>query len=503
MPVPAPSGWPAESTALVDDRGPPQASGLSVGYSNIEYMFENELHERQSAVAVVRRMLDLVEAPCPSDAVRIDRLAAIEAASSAVAALGVVESVAFADSQIREQERLGVPARIRGRGIGEQIGLATRQSPAAASRRLAVARTLVAEMPATLGVMAAGGVSEHAVTVAVREAAYLDPADRSTLDTELAGVAETMSVREVERAVRRRVIDLDIDAVVRRAARARADRYVSLRPAPDCMAQLTALLPVEHGVAVEAALRQAAMTAHAGGDERTLAQVKADTLVQRVTGQTAADGVSVEIGLVMTSDALLGRTEEPARLAGMGPIPAQLARQITCHASQTSQASQAATADATGPPGATTGPPDPTEVEVRARRARAWVRRILTDPVDGTVTSIDTRRRRFSGALAVFLRLRDQNCRDPYCDAPIRDLDHLHGHAQGGATSSANGQGLCQRGNLVREMPGWSSTGTGRHRQITTPTGHVYDSHPPPALGPSLTATVRARVRGQPVTRAG
>jgi len=109
------------------------------------------------------------------------------------------------------------------------------------------------------------------------------------------------------------------------------------------MALLTALLPVEQGGAVEAALRQAAMTMHAGGDERSLAQVKADILVERVTGQVRADAVSVQIGLVMTSDALLGRTEEPARLAGMGPIPATLARQIAC------RASHADTADATGP----------------------------------------------------------------------------------------------------------------------------------------------------------
>ncbi len=456
-------------------------------------MFESMV-VRGAVVETVTAALTALRSPCRNDAARIDRLIVLDRAKAAIAAAEALDMVAFADSQLTEQAALGVPAGRRGRGIADQIGLATKRSPVAASRRLGLVRTLVTEMPATLGVLARGEVSELAVGVAVGEAACLQPVDRSRVDAELATVVESMSVRQVEHAVRRRVIELDTAAVVRRAAKARADRYVSLRPAPYCMALLTALLPVEQGVAVDAALRQAGMTAHAGGDERSLAQVKADTLVQRVTGQTSADGVSVEIGLVMTSDALLGRTEEPARLAGHGPIPALLARQIACRANGT-------TADPPGASTGSTGPPDP--VEVAARQARAWVRRILTDPVDGTVTSIDTRRRRFSGALAVFLRLRDQHCRDPYCDAPTRDLDHIHDHARGGPTSAANGQGLCQRGNLVREMPGWSSTGTGRNRQITTPTGHHYDSHPPPALGPTLATTVRARDRGQPATRAG
>jgi hypothetical protein len=122
-----------------------------------------------------------------------------------------------------------------------------------------------------------------------------------------------------------------------------------------------------------------------------------------------------------------------------------------------------------------------------ATNARAWVRRLLTDPIDGTVTSIDTRRRRFSGALATFIRLRDQVCRDPYYDAPIRDLDHLHDYAAGGPTSADNGVGLCRRGNLVDQVPGWHTSGTARHRFVVTPTGHHYKSRPPPALGPSLT----------------
>jgi len=273
-------------------------------------------------------------------------------------------------------------------------------------------------------------------------------------------------------------------------------------------------------------LLPAAASAHAAGDDRSKGQVMADTLVERVTGQTFAAAVPLEIGLIMTDAALLGRSETPAQLPGYGPIPAALARQLACAAGLadqddhtscdpndsapdrggrgsgdrgTNDSDQRGALDGRGECGARDGDTRTGRASMsgvvgggsvggtEAGRARAWVRWLITDPIDGTVTSIDTRRRRFSGALAVFIRLRDQVCRDPYCDAPIRDLDHWHDYARGGPTSAENGIGLCQRENLVDQVPGWHITGTARERVIVTPTGHRYESQPPPALGPTLT----------------
>jgi Domain of unknown function (DUF222) len=391
-----------------------------------------------------------------------------------------------------EQERLGVPLRRRGRGIADQLGLATKRSPVVASRRLADARVMVADMPDTLAALASGRVSELGASIAVRETACLGVADRRQVDRELAAMVDGMSIGEIEQATRRRAQELDVDAAVKRVARARKDRHVTIRPQADCMARLSGLMPVEQGVAVYAALLAAAASAHAAGDDRTKGQVMSDTLVERVTGQAFAGVVPLEIGLVMTADALLGRSETPAHLPGYGPIPAALARQLACAAAEAGASGNFLEGDntddgtkrgGTNCGGANRGDTDVTD----GNAARAWVRRLLTDPVDGTVTGMDSRRRRFSGPLARFIRLRDQVCRDPYCDAPIRDLDHLHDYAAGGSTSAENGIGLCQRGNLVDQVPGWHITGTGRHRVILTPTGHRYESRPPPALGPALT----------------
>jgi hypothetical protein len=242
------------------------------------------------------------------------------------------------------------------------------------------------------------------------------------------------------------------------------------------MALLTGFVPVEQGVAAWASLDRDARTRRANGDLRSLSQLRADTFIQRLTGQATATAVPVEISLTLTTDALLGPdaradSADPAAstvatLPGYGPIPAQFARDL-------------AAADPEG------DAPDPL-----ADRARVFIRRILTDPIAHTVVTVDTHRRRFDGPLARYLTARDQHCRTPYCTAPIRHLDHIQPWRDGGPTTAANGQGLCERHSYVKEAPGWHvrviepDLGRSRHTTIIcTPTGHTYQSQAPPALG--------------------
>ena len=88
---------------------------------------------------------------------------------------------------------------------------------------------------------------------------------------------------------------LDPHAVVDRAATAEDERTVTIRPAPDTMTYLTALLPVAQGVSVYAALRR---EADIRGDGRSRGQVMADTLVERVTGRAAAVPTPIAVNLV-------------------------------------------------------------------------------------------------------------------------------------------------------------------------------------------------------------
>src|SRR5680860_327849 len=57
------------------------------------------------------------------------------------------------------------------------------------------------------------------------------------------------------------------------------------------------------------------------GHARSPWQIMADTLVERVTGQTTATAVPVQVHLVLPDRVLLGQAEDAAELHGYGPIP--------------------------------------------------------------------------------------------------------------------------------------------------------------------------------------
>ena len=91
------------------------------------------------------------------------------------------------------------------------------------------------------------------------------------------------------------------------------------------------------------------------------------------------------------------------------------------------------------------------------------------------------RARRFRGLLARFVRLRDGTCRTPWCEAPIRHVDHVEDHQAGGPTSAVNAQGLCEACNHAKQAPAWVSVPAAGGGAVTTlPTGHHYTSRPPP-----------------------
>ena len=381
----------------------------------------------------------------------LDRLKATAAARQARLAAAL-------DAARRQAEKdAGIPAARRGRGVATEIALARRDSPARGGRHLGFAKALVNEMPHTLAALEAGLLSEWRATILVRESACLEVDDRRRLDTELCSEPERLegvgdaALTAAAKAVAYR---LDPQAVVDRAARAPADRAVTIRPAPDTMTYVTALLPVAQGVSVYAALKREADVC---ADGRSRGQVMADTLVHRVTGRPAEVPVPVAVSVVISDQALVGADPAAAVIAGYGPVPAAVAQSMIRDA-------------------------------VAGERSLATLRRLYATPATGALVAMDSRSRLFGKGLAQFIGLRDQRCRMPYCDAPIRHRDHARPHRRGGPTTARNGLGTCAACNYTKEAAGWTVTTAdgenGRHTaEITTPTGAHYHSTAPPAPG--------------------
>lgn len=159
--------------------------------------------------------------------------------------------------------------------------------------------------------------------------------------------------------------------------------------------------------------------------------------------------VRVHIHVTVPLDTLTGAGDEPAELAGHGPIPAADARALAF---------------------------DPGSV---------WDR-LVTDPVSGAVLEYGTTRYRPPERLARFVRARHGTCGHPGCRTAAHrcDIDHVvpFGADRGdGPTCAGNTCPLCRSHHRLKHMPGWHVTlRTDGTTVWTTPSGHTYTAPPDP-----------------------
>ena len=274
-----------------------------------------------------RELSAALEAPSGlDDAARVDAIRALEQLGCVVSAAQAHLAAELDVSQRGKQEAAGIPSARGGRGVAAQVAWARRESPHRGQRHLGPARVLPAELPHTWGAWRAGRVTEWKATRIARETACLSREDRREVDALLAADPtrlEDLGEVELVSAVQSVAYRLDPASFVSGRRRAEADRHVTLRPAPDTMTWLTALLPVKDGVAAYAALTLAADSARAGGDPRGKGQVMADTLVGGILAARAHGGpaVPVALDLVMTEHDLFGTGEDPATPRRVRPHP--------------------------------------------------------------------------------------------------------------------------------------------------------------------------------------
>ncbi|MFI2562616.1 DUF222 domain-containing protein [Paenarthrobacter sp. NPDC018779] len=400
----------------------------------------------------------------------VDQLRVLEDMKSAISALQAKITVAFDLAQRQEQANAGIPASEQGRGVAAQVALARRESPNKGSRLLGLAKALVTEMPHTLTALETGQLNEWRATLLVKETACLSAEDRCAVDDELApdtGTFNGAGDKTITAAAKAAAYRRDPRSITQRAAHAATERHVSLRPAPDTMTYLTALLPVAQGVAVYKALTNAANTARSNGDTRTKGQVMADTLTECITG-TRQGFTGIDLQLIITDRTLLQSDSEPARLDGYGTVPAAWARNLLT------------------PEQAGTDHSPSTNTSTSNPELNIWLRRLYTAPTTGELLAMDSRARFYPASLRRFIQTRDNLCRTPYCDAPIRHHDHIIPWSQGGKTTLTNAAGLCEHCNHTKENPGWSAKpepGDRHNLTVTTPTGHHYSSTAPPLPG--------------------
>ena len=389
-----------------------------------------------------------------------------------------------------------------------EVSMLVGRSPASAAHSLASQRRLVADMPEMLTALATAQVTSTAAHRTARSFAPLPPEHRSLADRllgERLPDLEGAGSETWDAATAAAIAGADPHGQKRRHQRARQERHVTVRRAEHGMATVSARISALDGARIRKRLSLEAERLRAAGDRRGHQAIQADSFVDTLLGQE--DGMvatTLDIGVMITERALIHPGGgDLARIEGYGTASAEVLREEL-----RGPLGAALTADAED----VMGPDGPA--------LHAVMRRLYTHPRTGELVAVESRARAFPAALARFIRWRDQTCRAPYCDASIRQIDHILAHAAGGDTCLDNGQGLCahcngkeQQTRTVQRVvePGtdghvveWiSRAGTRRRtrpssltspvrRSRRRPTSRPHSSrpaHPPPAPPPPAPET--------------
>ncbi|MCG7284375.1 HNH endonuclease [Cellulomonas sp. ACRRI] len=367
---------------------------------------------------------------------------------------------------------------------------------------------------ADTGAALADGRIEPAKARAIVLAAGDEPAGvAAVVEAEVLPRTAGRSVKQVRADVARALNRVDPEGAADRHRTARAGRTVS-RPKilQDGMAGLWTVLPAADAVRLDGLLDALARRSRQAGDARTLDQLRADELLDRVLGcsqhliaadgtvlpsrrdgahedhgafgpavgcapgRAGADSAPVEtpasaeaarsrsgdveeatlrtvVHVTVSLATLMGADDEPGDLAGYGPIDAQQTRALALDLGSTWQ-------------------------------------RLVTDPLSGTVLDVGRTTYRPPAALADHVRHRDKYCTAPGCPVPAArcDLDHTVAYDPPpdgspprplGTTCAHNLGPLCRTHHRLK------TAGILRVRQPTagefvwrTPTGHAFRVRP-------------------------
>jgi hypothetical protein len=340
-----------------------------------------------------------------------------------------------------------------------EIGCALRESERAGERRLAMARMIAFELPAVQRALLDGDISyRHALAFAETAEEIDDPADRTWLAAQALPKARRQTVSELRRCLRRLLLAVNPKTAAQRHAKAVAERTLEWFPLPDGMAELRLTATGSDVKAIFNTIDAVAQTMPkktAEGQRIPIAARRADALVAMVTGTpggatgTAAAGSgaavcrpAASIQVTMDLATVLGFADNPAELAGYGPIPAPLARSLAADGK--------------------------------------W-RRLICDPLTGALVDLGTTSYTPNAEMERFIKSRDARCTFSNCHQPAYrcDIDHTHPYRPGQpatGTDRCNLGCLCEYHHDLKHHSGWQL-----HRDPddhtaawTSPTGHHY-----------------------------
>ena len=319
----------------------------------------------------------------------------------------------------------------------EDISTALRLAPATAQSRIDIARTLVNNLPNTCSALATGEISSAHATVIAREtaAAIRDGAPESVIfeiEQSAIAYAEFHTPGQVANRVRKDIAKYAPEEFEETTSRATSLRRVSCYNEVDGMSTVVAILPAADAQIVMNSLEafilrqeQLEGSIKVGDTHRTTDQKRADALsaicshfLSEISETVTPHRRPLTVNVTIDLPTLLGLAENPGQLAGYGPIPASVARELASDAQ--------------------------------------W-KRFITEPQTGNLLDFGRESYEPPQHLKDFLIARDRTCRFPGCrrSALLSDLDHAESWESGGTTSPDNLGALCRRHHRLKTHDGW------------------------------------------------
>ncbi|MBU1586891.1 MAG: HNH endonuclease [Actinobacteria bacterium] len=310
-----------------------------------------------------------------------------------------------------------------------------------------IASTLRARMPSLWHWFLDGEVSTQNAREAASIVTDLPEAAWAAFDAQLVDAARALAPARfaaMARALRERLHPLP---AVDRHERAVTQRRVFTEHDRDGMGWFSAYLPSETIALATARLDAAAFDLFREADEnRTMSQLRADVLTDFLLGGDATAKPGIALALTIPVLTLLGHSDEPALLEGVGPIDLDTARRLAVESPS--------------------------------------LTRLLTDPVTGAVLQLDPHQYRLTAALKRWLCVTQPTCDFPGCGrrAVNCDLDHTVARAEGGTSTAHNLAPRCRLHHTLKHQTRWKvESGPAHARPVwTSPTGYQRTTDPPP-----------------------
>lgn len=331
-----------------------------------------------------------------------------------------------------------------------------------AIRLIADSRTLVRELPRTLDALGAARISYRHAQVLIEQARTLPESARAGFEEAVLDAAVRLSVSQFRKMAIRAREALHPESITVRALKARADRALVLEADNDGMGWLHLYLPIAEAQAAYARITALAESLRGDGETRTLPQRRSDVAAELLLDGAVVEpadmkgastakggkakqprwGIRPTVFVTVPVMTLLGG-EEPGQLDGYGPIDPDTARRL-------------------------------------AAKAPSFIR-LLTHPETGIVLSMGRKRYKVPKDLRLWLKMRDGNCRKPFCNQPasVSHLDHTLAWGHGGPTVDSNLASLCASCHEMKHLTTWrvEQLGGGVLRW-TSPLGQVHITRP-------------------------